>query len=144
MVCPVCGALCFSVMGKSSAGWRDRAKCAKLSISESDQLFFPGPGGKSKAAAKFCEGCPVVAECLNETLALGGVGFWAGTTEGERERMIKFLGLMPAQLDTVPEEVPRRRKLRNIPAATNILDDPLYGVEGPSELELADLSRYGM
>lgn len=70
---------------------------------------------------------------------------WAGTTEDERRRMAKFLGLVTSQLDDFLPPAPTvKDRPRRIKPKANPLDDPLFGVEGPSEAELADLALYGM
>lgn len=130
-----------------SSDWRNNRKCSKLTPNQADNLFFPKPGGKSKAAKNYCSDCPVIDKCLNEAIALDSMGFWAGTTEGERRRMAEFLGLVAAQMDEfVPEPTRRTRKLRPIRKDQNILGDPLFGLEGPSEADifLEELSMYGL
>lgn len=75
---------------------------------------------------------------------------WAGTTEGERRRMATFMGLVAAQLDNFmpPEPTRHDRKLRPIRPPANILGDPLFGVEGPSDREImlmeTELKSFGM
>jgi WhiB family redox-sensing transcriptional regulator len=131
-------------MGKpigGRSGWQELARCATLTPKESDAIFFPKPGGKSKQADAFCLGCPVRDKCLDQALTLGpsAIGFWAGTTEPERRRMAGFLKMLPSEFD-IPE--PRNRMPRRIPVSDNVLGDPLFGVEGPSMDE--ELRMYGM
>lgn len=135
-----------SDMGKPTGGrqsWQELALCTSLSPEEADAIFFPKPGGKSKQADKFCLACPVRDKCLEQALVLGpsAIGFWAGTTEPERRRMAGFLRMLPSEFD-IPEPTARSRRLRSIPAGDNILNDPLFGVEGPSMEE--ELRMYGM
>ncbi len=66
-------------------GWRNRAKCNGLSVAESNRLFFVDRGGKTGPADKFCESCPVRNSCLNYAILYNEDGFWAGTSEKERE-----------------------------------------------------------
>lgn len=115
--------------------WRVQRKCMTLSPQEADALFFPPPGGKSKAAKLFCSACPVQAQCLTETLTYNTPGFWAGTTEDERRAMVKFLDLIPAEVDDFIPPV-GRRKLRSVRVDANIYNDPLFGLDGPSDDEL--------
>lgn len=63
---------------------------------------------------------------------------WAGTTEDERRRMSKFLGLVASQLDNFmpPEPTRHDRKLRPIRRDPNPLSDPLFGIDGPSDTEI--------
>lgn len=128
----------MSNVGKPISSWRTEAKCAKLAPSESDAIFFPKPGGKSKTADIFCSDCPVRNKCLNEALLRGGSGFWAGTTEPERRRMTLFLKLLPNQLDDfMPvEPTARSRRLILVPVSVNVLNDPLYDVADPTEADL--------
>jgi hypothetical protein len=121
----------------SPSDWRDKMKCRKLTPEQADQVFFPKPGGKSKTARLFCEGCDVIDKCLNEQLRLGGPGFWAGTTEEERRHMVEFLGLLPMQLDDFIPPVTRPRLRRVVREAP--LKDLLADVEGPTEEELKEL-----
>lgn len=132
----------FSLYGKpmpdgvhaGSRSWRNKRKCAKLTPAEADSIFFVKAGGKSKAAKAYCSDCPVLSNCLDEQIRLGGPGFWAGTTEEERRRMAQFLKLVPMEVeDFAPPIV--RRKVRSIKKEPNILSDPLYGVQGPSPEE---------
>src|SRR5690242_16698442 len=53
------------VMTGEHADWRLQGKCTKLPTDESDKIFFPGPGGKSKKAKEFCKSCPVISQCLS-------------------------------------------------------------------------------
>lgn len=122
--------------------WQERARCKTLTPEQADEIFFPKAGGKSNRAKEFCHGCPVEKECLQDTLAKGGVGFWAGTTEPERNRMVAFLKLVPSQLDKVPDVIPRHKDPINIPVPVNLLGDPLFGLEGPSREE--ELKMYGL
>ena len=129
-----------------SSDWRTRRKCSKLSPKQSDEIFFPKPGGKSKRAKLFCSTCPVQKQCLDNAILNNEMGMWAGTTEGERRRMAGFLGLVAAELDNFlpPEPTRKDRVLRPIRKDANILGDPLFGVEGPDEAELERLRLYGM
>lgn len=123
-----------------SGSWRNKRKCRNLTPEQADKIFFPKPGGKSKAAKAYCLDCPVISQCLKENLALGALsqGMWAGTTEPERRRMAQFMGLVAVELDNFmpPEPKARDRRLRRIPPKVNELDDPLYGLEGPSDDEI--------
>ena len=131
-------------MSGDYADWRTYSKCAKLSPEEADALFFPGPGGKSKKAEKFCtQGptCPVLSQCLSRALAKGTTGFWAGTTELEREQMRLFEADVAASIPDpissfLPAEPNRKtRRLRPVPTITQLVHDPLAGVSGPTLIE---------
>lgn len=76
---------------------------------------------------------------------------WAGTTEGERKRMIEFMGLVAVELDNFmpPETDPKNRRPKRFKTDPNPLNDPLYGIDGPTDEEIAainlsDLKLFGM
>ena len=131
--------------GERPRDWRSSGKCNSLTIEESDALFFPKPGGKSKQAEIFCEGlkdgkpCPSLSQCLIFALAPGSVGFWAGTTErqrqGIREHREEVQAFVPPPItETLPKEPTRRtRRLR---AVTNSTPERTFDlVEGPTFIE---------
>ena len=72
--------------------WREEAACRGADI----QLFY-GQRGKGKTiyneAKKYCEVCPVLADCFQFVMAvelepqggMGRLGFFAGTTQLQRE-----------------------------------------------------------
>jgi WhiB family transcriptional regulator, redox-sensing transcriptional regulator len=66
--------------------WRVKSKCARLTPQESDKLFF-SQGRTTNKAKAFCKDCPVIQECLAESLRDYNKGFWAGTPEHERSNM---------------------------------------------------------
>lgn len=122
---------------RNSGSWRNKRKCRNLTPQEADKIFFPKPGGKSKAAKEFCSDCPVINKCLDEAITLGLIGMWAGTTDGERRRMVEFIGSIDVVMP--PEPTAQTRRPKRIPADPNPLRDPLYGVEGPSLEEVIQL-----
>lgn len=77
----------------SSNQWSNGARCASLTPSESDALFFPGSGGKSTKAQTFCSQCPVKSLCLQQAIELRLEGFYAGTTFDERNNMAAMFGI---------------------------------------------------
>ena len=122
-----------------ASDWRALAKCATLSAEETDAIFFPPPGGKSKRAELFCQGCPVMRECLNTSLAPGTTGFWAGTTERDRRGMREFVSSVPRPLaisECMPKEPTRKaRRLKPVPNSTSIPSVGIDYIEGPSLVE---------
>ncbi len=66
-------------------------------------MFFPGRGGKPFKAQTFCHDCPFVAKCLVEAIELKLVGFFAGTTEREREAMRPY-HFVRSLMDFMPPE----------------------------------------
>lgn len=68
--------------------WQDGALCKGIPVSE----FFVGAGNHVKPSiVRLCNECPVKDECLNHALKHEDYGFWAGTTEKERDRLRKKL-----------------------------------------------------
>jgi hypothetical protein len=52
------------------------------------ELFFPDPGGSSRAAKAVCRACPVRGECLEAALARDErFGVWGGLSERELRRL---------------------------------------------------------
>jgi hypothetical protein len=131
--------------GERQPDWRSVGKCNQLSTKDSDALFFPPPGGKSKKAEEFCEGtrdgkpCPALKDCLIFALAPGTVGFWAGSTERYRKEMREHreevLAFIPPPInETLPKE-PTRRSRRLRPVNSNTPERTFDLVEGPSFVE---------
>lgn len=60
--------------------------------------------------------------------------------------MAEFVGLVAKELsEFIPEVTAKDRRPKRIPVDPNILGDPLFGVEGPTDLELEMLDgRYGI
>ena len=70
--------------------WRDQGRCRGLDTA----LFFPGRGDSAADAQQVCAGCPVARKCLVHALAIPEkFGIWAGTSERERRRIRRRLGL---------------------------------------------------
>ena len=123
--------------GDASDDWRALSKCAALTAKEADALFFPPPGGKKNRAESFCNDCPVMRECLSTALPKGTVGFWAGTTEQDRQGMRDFVSAvipMPLPIsDVMPKEPTRRaRRLRTVHSSHPV---GLDAIEGPTLIE---------
>lgn len=92
-------------------------RCAKeLTPHEADALFFPPAGGKPHKAKAFCKSCPFIDKCLIDAIEKKLVGYFAGTTDDDRRRMvfvhdmkIKVTGLdMPPEPDRVVRKVYRK------------------------------------
>ncbi len=76
---------------QSTNSWRDNAACAKLSLGESEEMFFPGQGQKSTKAQKYCKTqCSVREECIIYATLMREQGIWGGTTESERKSWWAF------------------------------------------------------
>jgi len=69
-----------------------------------DENFFSGrPTTKMQ---DLCENCPVAKECYEHALKYEVFGFWAGTTEKQREKLRKEFGIpIPAKLPENIEEM---------------------------------------
>jgi len=71
--------------------WRDEAACKDAD----PEIFFEEPRGKAReqqyeAAKAICATCPVVAECLAESLrdiSTYAYGVWGGTSPSERQQI---------------------------------------------------------
>jgi WhiB family transcriptional regulator, redox-sensing transcriptional regulator len=65
--------------------WAPQGACRKA---EPDALFVRGAA--QQAAKKVCMGCPVIAECLADSLDnQTEFGVWGGMTERERRALLK-------------------------------------------------------
>ncbi|MCZ7535977.1 MAG: WhiB family transcriptional regulator [Acidimicrobiia bacterium] len=63
-----------------------KAKCRGISPTE----FFPSDGVGVEVAQQICDGCPVVAECLEYALENRiEHGVWGGASERERRRILR-------------------------------------------------------
>jgi WhiB family transcriptional regulator, redox-sensing transcriptional regulator len=66
-------------------GWAQDGICVKA---EPDALFVRG--GAQQVAKKVCLGCPVIAECLADSLDnRTQFGVWGGMTERQRRALLK-------------------------------------------------------
>lgn len=122
--------------------WHNFQKCNELTPEEADRIFFPPPGGKSKKADTYCEGCQVIDKCLSEQLVLGGPGFWAGTTERERQDMVNFMGLLPIELDNfLPPRALGKQRPRYRKVVTYVNFNPLDHIPDPTEDDLKAIEQ---
>ncbi|MEZ5217866.1 MAG: WhiB family transcriptional regulator [Ilumatobacteraceae bacterium] len=65
--------------------WQLRASCRGVG----PDVFFPSRGESSAAAREFCAGCPVSAPCLEYAIANDCRGWWGGTSERDRVRLVR-------------------------------------------------------
>lgn len=67
--------------------WWEKAACVGASL----DLFFPRGGDRAtvKAAKAYCEECPVIFDCLQDSLTSGlrWEGIRGGLTETERRKL---------------------------------------------------------
>ena len=74
-----------TVRSTMSKDWAPQGACRKA---EPDALFVRGAA--QQAAKKVCLGCPVIAECLADSLDnQTEFGVWGGMTERERRALLK-------------------------------------------------------
>lgn len=70
--------------------WMDNAACRGEDIA----LFYPDtPGTRAVEAKRFCVVCPVREPCLQQALTNGEFGVWGGTTDEDRRRLRRQLGI---------------------------------------------------
>jgi len=72
---------------ETDLAWQREAACRGLGLGESQTIFFPSRGESVEDARAICEGCPVVAECLDFALEHHCIGVWGGTTERQRRQL---------------------------------------------------------
>lgn len=72
--------------GVAPGAWRFEARCLDLPA-ESIEHFFFNEGPVLNTTRRFCDGCPVRAQCLDYALDNDAYGVWAGTSRHERARM---------------------------------------------------------
>lgn len=87
-------------------------KCTRLTPEDADNLFFPGPGGKSHKAKQFCADCPFISQCLADAIERDLEGFFAGETQESRRQMaaIHHMRVKPL-IDELPPEPDRESRV---------------------------------
>ncbi len=78
------------------------------------ELWFPPPGGSTKAAKELCFTCPVRVACLEVAMASPVLGVWAGTTTQDRVRLAQLSGRRYLPVQNGPTACGTRR----VPAVT--------------------------
>lgn len=73
--------------------WYALAKCRTLTRKESDELFFVTTGSRAREGKEFCQGCPVIQECLQYAVVYKESGVWGGTNDSDRRRISPMLYL---------------------------------------------------
>lgn len=69
--------------------WRAEARCRGLD----PEMFFPERGDHAGELRAICGECPVIDPCRDWALHHESLGFWGGTTEAERRRIRRELGI---------------------------------------------------
>jgi len=78
--------------------WQEFAACKDLPT----ESFYPGRGSTAPPVVRErCDNCPVKDACLQHALKYEGYGYWGGTTEKERIRIRKTLGISLIKPETV-------------------------------------------
>ena len=69
--------------------WRAEAWCRGMD----PEMFFPERGDRLDMLRAICAECPVIEPCRDWALHHESLGFWGGTTEAERKRIRRELGI---------------------------------------------------
>ncbi|HPB45000.1 MAG: WhiB family transcriptional regulator [Microthrixaceae bacterium] len=70
----------------SDTSWMSQGNCSH----RDPAMFFPSDGVGVEIARKACQGCPVIAECLEYAISERiDHGVWGGCSERERRRIIR-------------------------------------------------------
>ena len=72
---------------------------AKCSTSLDPDWFFDYEKLQGKERKSYCNGCPVIAKCLDYALSVKVSGIWGGTTLDERDAIRKERNIIPAMLE---------------------------------------------
>lgn len=75
-----------------------RANC----LGVDPELFFPNGAIAPTTEAtlkRICLNCSVFDECLDYSLKVKVIGFWAGTTEAKRVELRRFFKIEPVRID---------------------------------------------
>lgn len=78
----------FAAMLRTGS-WASRAACRST---DEPNIFFPRTESVSAAqhaAEAYCNECPVRPQCLDQALASGAEGIWAGTSSAERRKLAR-------------------------------------------------------
>lgn len=69
------------------------------------EAWFPEKGGSPRAAKRLCGTCAFEDACLEYALRHKVTGVWGGTTEGQRNRLRRQRGIVPAPVQ-IPDLLP--------------------------------------
>lgn len=76
----------------------EQANC----VSIDPDLFFPEGAMKPQIETylqRICYNCVIMNDCLNYALRVKVKGYWAATTENQRDDLRRFFGIIPVRLD---------------------------------------------
>lgn len=75
----------YNAFSSSEESWRSKAKCKD----QDTQIFFaPSKSLETRKALNICNTCPVVNECLYNSLIYQYQGTWGGFTEEIRSKIL--------------------------------------------------------
>ncbi|MEO3869395.1 WhiB family transcriptional regulator [Nonomuraea sp. B12E4] len=66
-------------------GWRTRGACLPM---DPDVFFSDGPARRE--AKQACASCPVIVPCTFDALRVSGIGYQAGMSGAERDRVRRW------------------------------------------------------
>ena len=66
--------------------WRHQSACKDVD----PELFFPDAGPASQTVARICRGCPVLIVCTFDALRRTDLGYQAGLSKMERDRVRRW------------------------------------------------------
>ncbi|MFI7125938.1 WhiB family transcriptional regulator [Nonomuraea sp. NPDC050153] len=66
--------------------WRSRAACKDVD----PDLFFQDTGRPSQRLTRICRGCPVLITCTFDALRRNDLGYQAGLSKQERDRVRRW------------------------------------------------------
>jgi WhiB family redox-sensing transcriptional regulator len=72
----------------ASWAWAEEAACKD---SPPEMFFFTRSDLDRHRLTKLCNGCPVRADCLDHALVAEEVGWWGGTDDNDRKRLLRQL-----------------------------------------------------
>ncbi|MFB4265368.1 WhiB family transcriptional regulator [Nonomuraea sp. GTA35] len=66
--------------------WRSRSTCKDVD----PDLFFPDAGPLPRSVARICQRCPVLITCTFDALRRNDLGYQAGLSKAERDRIRRW------------------------------------------------------
>ena len=66
--------------------WRSRSACKDVD----PELFFPDAGPPPRSVARICQRCPVLITCTFDALRRNDLGYQAGMSKMERDRVRRW------------------------------------------------------
>lgn len=66
--------------------WRSRSACKDVN----PDLFFQDTGRPARSLTRICQGCPVLIACTFDALRRNDLGYQAGMSKQERDRIRRW------------------------------------------------------